>query len=226
MQRVESGAKESAGDGREDQERKERNLLQRLPEANDERDGTANNKGAADQLAPEDVALFHEDGDPFLEGSPRRDGDWRLLNFDYGGLGDGLRRSRRGGNRRHEDRFRVHCDLGSDTRAARLLDQRRQFRLPLDQSGDVGDKACEALRPRPIFELAGQADRVRRHPREDRRLGMVFEEYLINLARPAQHADRRLQPRDADERVRGKLAQIARLERARHRERLLLLGDR
>src|SRR5262245_3294204 len=60
VQGVQSRAVDGGCDGREDQEGEERNVLQRGPQVDDQRDRAADHQEAADQLAPEDVTFLHE----------------------------------------------------------------------------------------------------------------------------------------------------------------------
>src|ERR1019366_9532613 len=83
MQRVEPRAEQRARDGSQDDEGKKRDLFNLRPETEDQRNRTANDERAADQLAPEDIAFLHEDGNPLGKPPSRRD---RLIG-DYGGDG-------------------------------------------------------------------------------------------------------------------------------------------
>ena len=57
---VQANAEKDRSNSREDQEFQNRNLRNLCPQADDERSRTADDQQTADDLAPTNVALFHE----------------------------------------------------------------------------------------------------------------------------------------------------------------------
>ena len=57
---IESDTKQDRRDSREDQKLQDRNLGDLRPQTDDERSGATDDQETADDLAPTNVALFHE----------------------------------------------------------------------------------------------------------------------------------------------------------------------
>src|SRR5262249_59229347 len=107
---VESDAEENCRDRGEDQKLQHGNLRDLRPEANNERRRTADDQQATDDLAPTNVALFHERVEHFAERSAGWTWRRRWRRRRYRRRRDFLRRSlafdlSRPGPRRLNDRW-------------------------------------------------------------------------------------------------------------------------
>ena len=80
-ERIAARADQRRGHSADGQEGEVRDLFECLAQADDQRDGTADDQEAADQLAPEDVALLHEAGEHFAEAAPGRRGRGHRRRF-------------------------------------------------------------------------------------------------------------------------------------------------
>src|ERR1051325_8899561 len=79
---AESDPKKNGSDGREDQKFQYGDLRDLRPQAHDERRRTTDDQETADNLAPADVALFHERVEHFRESAARR--AWRRCKLLFG----------------------------------------------------------------------------------------------------------------------------------------------